>query len=195
MTGTGRLSINVSKPIEAAAILNNYGPGFESSNINGINSETNDEHAKLTQDLENHKNYYAQVCQALNTVTTKFNELYDKAVTEHREEIARLSVEIARKILVQKVQDGDYQIETIVKEALKKSPTRQDIIIHLNPNDFEQCSRLQETDKSGILADIKFVPDGNIGLAECLIETPKGAINSLIEEHLEQIRRSLEKAG
>ena len=41
---------------------------------------------------------------------------------------------------------------------------------------------------------IKFVSDSNIGRAECLIETPKGIVESLIEKNLEQISKALEKA-
>ena len=33
-----------------------------------------------------------------------------------------------------------------------------------------------------------------IGAAECVIETPKGKVESLIDEHLEQVARALSKA-
>jgi len=94
---------------------------------------------------------------------------------------------------VQKVQNGDYETESIVKEALKNSPTRQDVVVHLNPEDFVQCQKAQQDEPTGALAGIKFVSDPNIGRAECLVESSKGIIESLIDEHLERIGKALKK--
>jgi flagellar biosynthesis/type III secretory pathway protein FliH len=135
-----------------------------------------------------------QICQALQDAINKVNELQENLFNEHKEQIAKLSVEIARKILVQKVQEKDYEIESIVKEALKNAPTRQDVVVHLNPEDLIQCQKLQQDDTAGTLAGVKFVSDPNIGRAECLLETPKGMIESFINEHLEQIDQALKKA-
>jgi len=63
----------------------------------------------------------------------------------------------------------------------------------LNPTDFVQCQKLQQGDAADELAGIKFVSDTNIARAECLLETGKGIIKSLIDEHLEQIGKALEK--
>ena len=136
----------------------------------------------------------SQVCQALQDAVNKVNEFQENIFKEHKEQIARLSVEISRKVLMQKVQEGDYEIESIIKEALGNTPTLQDVVVHLNPEDFVQCQKLQQNDTSGVLSGIKFVSDPKIGRAECLLETPKGAIESLIDEHLERIGKALEKA-
>src|SRR4030067_522779 len=74
-----------------------------------------------------------------------------------------LSVEIARKILMQKVENGDYEIESIIKEALKNAPGSQDVIVHLNPEDLEKCQKAQQDGPGGVLAGIKLIPDPNIG--------------------------------
>ena len=82
-----------------------------------------------------------------------------------------------------------------VKEALKKSPTRQDIVVHLNPNDLATCQKSQVSGAISELEGIKFVADPKVGRAECVLETHKGTIKSLIDEHLEHICKTLEKAG
>jgi flagellar biosynthesis/type III secretory pathway protein FliH len=41
------------------------------------------------------------------------------------------------------------------------------------------------------LSGIKFVADQNIGSAECMLESPKGTIESKINEHLDQIAKTL----
>lgn len=181
------LTIHLEKPIASAEIMDDSaGPG-------GVDSAANAERI-LIQDSEAQKAAFSQACQALNAVVARLNECYDKVFVEHKEEIAKLSVEIARKILMQKAEDGDYEIESIVKEALKNSPTRQDIVVHLNPEDFAQCRKAQQDEADGALAGIKFVSDPKIGRAECLLESPKGIIESLINEHLERIGKALKKA-
>ena len=95
---------------------------------------------------------------------------------------------------MQKVEDGAYEIESIVKEALNNAPTRQDIVVHLNPEDLAHCQKAQQDEPDGALTGVKFVSDPNIGRAECLLESPKGIIESLINEHLERIGKALKKA-
>jgi len=195
---SSQLSIKLNKPIKSISILNYHQRSIEFDSKH-IMSETvlkqpgsSNEGFISRQDIENQKNILSQVCQTLQSMIEKLQNFYDKIFMEHQEQIARLSVEIARKILAQKVNKGDYEIETIIKEVLSKSPTRHDIDIHLNPEDF---TNLQNTlQKEPLFADIKFTPNANIGRAECLLKNPKGNIESSINEHLEQIYEALKKA-
>jgi len=188
------LTAHLAKPIGSAEILDNYadGTGAESSSRGGTDSSANSEQIP-TQDLDARKAAFSQTNRALKGVVAKLNEFYDKVFAEHKEEIAKLAVEIARKVLVQKVENGDYEIESIVKEALKNAPTREDLVVHLNPEDLGRYQKAQQDEPDDGLAGIKFVPDPNIGPAECLLESPKGIIESLINEHLEQIGKALQK--
>jgi len=197
------VTIKLLKPIKSVEILDDGDqqadcslPPDEASagyELNGSEA-SNVPRVTPSQDLEAQKTAFMQSCRVLNGVVGKLNEFCEKIFAEHREEIARLSVEIARKILMQKVQDGDYEIESIIKEALKNIPTRQDVVVHVNPEDFNRCQKAGQDEPNGILSGIKFVSDPNIGRAECLVESPKGIIRSLIDEHLEQIGKALQKA-
>jgi len=148
--------------------------------------------------LEGMKREYAQAMKTLDAITEMLQFVYEKSIVEYRQHIAKLAVEVARKILVQKVKEGDYQIETIVAEALKNAPTQQEIIIRLNPKDLARYQQIrQDTSgqaEGGKSDGVKFVADPSIGQAECVVETPKGKIESLINEHLEQVERALVKA-
>ncbi len=174
------VTIQLEKPIASAKLLDG--------------AETVSSEAKEANVLAQQKESLAQLCQALQDAANKVNEFQENLFKEHKEQIAKLSVEIARKVLIQKVQEGDYKIESIIEESLKNAPTRQDVVVHLNPEDLSQYQKLQEEDAADTLAGIKFVPDPKIGRAECLLETPKGIIESLINEHLERIVKALEKA-
>ena len=190
----GTLTVHLERPIASAKVHANCPDGIraESSGRGTVDSGQSVEQISI-QDVEAQKAAFSQACQAVNSVAAKLNEFYDKVFVEHREEIARLSVEIARKILVQKVEDGDYEIESIVKEAINNAPVHQDVVVHLNPEDLVQYQKLQQDERSEDFAGIKFVPDPNIGAAECLLETPKGIIESVIDQHLDQVGKALKK--
>jgi flagellar biosynthesis/type III secretory pathway protein FliH len=65
--------------------------------------------------------------------------------------------------------------------------------VHLNPGDLVRIQKIQQEDAAGTFTGIKFVSNPNIGQAECTVETSKGIVESLINEHLEQIGRALGK--
>ncbi|MHC4460009.1 MAG: FliH/SctL family protein [Planctomycetota bacterium] len=180
------VTIQFEKAIDSAKLLNGA-----AGDVTTASAE-----AKQTELPGLQKEGLAQVCQALQDAVNKVNEFQEKLLKEHKEEIAKLSVEIARKILVQKIQEKDYSIEPIIEEALKNAPTRQDVVVHLNPEDLVEYQKVPQDDpaSSRTLADVKFVSDPHIGRAECLLETPKGIIESLIEERLERISKALETA-
>ena len=190
------LTVNLNKPIISAKVMDDYAEG-EGNQLSGpeIKDSEADTVQILKQDLDAQKAVFSQACQALNGVIAKLNQFCDKLYVEHREEIARLSVEIARKILMQKVENGDYEIESIIKEALKNVPGSQDVIVHLNPEDLEKCQKAQQDEPGGVLAGIKLISDSNIGRAECLLESPKGIIKSLIDDNLERICKALGNAN
>jgi flagellar biosynthesis/type III secretory pathway protein FliH len=192
---THTLTVSLEKPITSAEFIDESAVGIGGS-VPGIaqaNSAANAVQISA-QNSEAHENTFSQTCQAINGVVTKLNQFYEKVFAEQKEEIAKLSVEIARKILMQKVEDGDYEIQSIIKEALNSAPSKQDIVVHLNPEDLMECQKALQNDPDGILADIKLVSDSNIGRAECLLESPKGTIESLINEHLDRISKALKKA-
>lgn len=191
---TKTLIVNLEKPIASAKFLCDSVDAAGSKLSNGVQSDSLENTERIpAKDSGAKKNELSQACQAIHGVVAKLNRFYDKVFAEQKEDIARLSVEIARKVLMQKVEDGDYQIESIVKEALSNAPTRQDIVVHLNPEDLEECQKALKEDPDGASTDIKFVSDSKIGRAECLLESPKGIVESLINEHLERIGKALKK--
>jgi flagellar biosynthesis/type III secretory pathway protein FliH len=190
------LTVNLNKPIISATVLGGSADcdigQLSDSDREASNAETGQ---VPRQDFDAQKAVFSQACQALNSVIARLNQFCDKIYAEQGEDIARLSVEIARKILMQKVEDGDYEIESIIKGALKNAPSSQDVIVHLNPEDLEKCQKAQQDEPGSVLAGIKLIPDPNIGRAECLLESPKGIIKSLIDDNLERIGKALEKAN
>jgi len=137
---------------------------------------------------------YQEACRTLETISARLNELYCELFSSHHEAIARLSVEIARKVLMRTVRDGDYEMETMIKDALKNVPESSDTVVRLHPQDLANLQTLQGAG-STTFSTVAFVADPAVGQAECVVENSKGIIKLLIDDRLEQIGKALEKTG
>ena len=187
----GMPTVKLAKPIESLKVIQTPTIVIDvPSTGSGLQGEP---YLSELEELESQKQQYAQLLQTVETIAARLQAVYERAVIEHRQGIAKLAVEIARKILAQKVKDGDYQIESIITEALNNAPTRQDIVVRLNQQDFARCQQMQQQGEPG-LAGVKLVADSGIGPAQCVVDTPKGKVELLIDEHLEQVARALIKA-
>lgn len=197
---SGTITINVAAPIASVKILNNYGSEAERDNHGGVSDQektilgVNAEPIGALEDSESQKAVFSQSCRTLQGLIEKLNQVHEKMIIENKEEIAKLSVEIARKVLSQKVKEGDYEIESIIKKALESAPTRQGLVVHLNPEDLGQYQQAQQDSGNEELKGVELIADSGIGRAECLVETSKGIVESLINGHLEQIGHALKKA-
>jgi flagellar biosynthesis/type III secretory pathway protein FliH len=152
------------------------------------------EQSNRLQELERQADSLAQLCQTIDSIATRLDNHYQETIAQNRGEIAKLAVEIARKILKWKTDEGDYDIHAVVEEALKQAPTRQNLVVRVNPEDLPQCQQLQQQHADGPFAGLNLVADWSVARADCLIETPKGIVRSFVEEHLDRIAEALEKA-
>jgi len=144
--------------------------------------------------IEAQEQNVTRLCGTLNSIAEKLNDLHQQTIAQNRSDIAKLAVEIARKILAWKTQTGEYDIHAIIEEALKRAPTRQELMVRVNPEDLPRCQQLQQENSDGQFAELKLVADWGVAPAGCLIETPKGVVRSFVEEHLGRIAEALEKA-
>jgi len=184
--------ITVPRKIAAVTIMNSY-----QGNVS--NAAATDTASALTggagQGLQAGNGQNAECDRfygLLEDLTEKINQYYHDILCQSGNQIAKLAVEIARKILHYKVEQKDYQIESIIEQALKSAPVQQQIVVHLNPQDMPSCQKWL-SDNQQLAEQIKLVPDISIGPAECTLETSKGIIRSAIEEQLEKIGKALEK--
>ena len=131
--------------------------------------------------------------RALAEGMEKLQQLQPELFKQAEEQLLDLSVDIARKILMQEIRTERYEIDPIVKEALQNAPMCRDAVVHLHPDDLVQCQTARQSDGPGTSDDIHFVADPAVGRAECLIETAQGIIESSTESQLAEISEALKK--
>lgn len=156
---------------------------------------TMDETPMVSEVSEAEREKLSQLSQALSEAINEFKRLNETVFSSHREQIARLSVGIAEKILQNQISQGQYDIEKIVLESLKTAPSQQNVSIRLNPDDLQRFQQILKDKDSDVSFNAELLPDVNIGPAQCIIETDKGMIEHLIDKHLEQITEALKTGG
>ncbi len=192
------LTLKLNKPIRAVQVVDASTVGVLGSGSACESVASSQLQSLLEQQLAQVQAQHDQLAltlQLLDDMVTKCSQFYEQVLATHRKEIARLALEIARKVVVQKVREGDYDIENIIQEALKNAPVQQGITVHLNPEDLGPCQAIQAEQPDGPLAQLNLVADVGVGRAECWLETPKGIIQSFINEHINKIAEALEKAS
>ena len=96
----GKISISLPDTIESITILDGC-PAPAEADINpgrhGNDFPSNVQEKKL-----------AQACEALREAAAGVQQLYERVVAQRSEEIAKLAIEIARKILMQKIETEEF---------------------------------------------------------------------------------------
>lgn len=131
--------------------------------------------------------------QALAAAADQFHQVQEQLVGELEQHVVELALKVTRKVLMQEVQAGRYEIEPIIKEALLHVSVRKDVVVHLNPQDYCECEMVkQQGGGAGNTGDLHFVSDPVVPRASCVLETSQGVIESTIEGHLDEITSALQ---
>ncbi len=181
------VNVDIAKPIGLVELLDHYSPDM----VGPLQAEILQ--ADLLKELQIQKDAMASLVRAIRTAEDKLTTFYTNLFSEHKDQIAKLSMEIARKVLHQKIKEKDYEIETIIRETLSNAPSQQNAVVRLNPDDFNEFQKILEDSQNSFEA-IQFLPHEKLSRAECIVETPKGVVESFVHQQLETIEKALMKA-
>ena len=135
-----------------------------------------------------------QALAALAAATEQLEQFQEMLHAEAEQAVVTLALEIAGTIIMQEIDAGRYEVDPIVREALGRVPARQDVVIHLNPDDLGQCDIARQASEMPGAGRMRFVADPAVPPAGCVLETAEGTITSDPREHLERIRHELPEA-
>jgi len=119
----------------------------------------------------------------------KQREEYLKSVEK---EMVRLSLEIASKVIQQKIERDEKIILKNLRHALKHLLDKGRIVVRLNPADLEIVSKHSKEFKSAEgLKELILEEDSKVTRGGCLIHSELGHIDAQIETQLEMIGKAL----
>lgn len=126
--------------------------------------------------------------QAMDRAVAEFARRQEEFFTAAESQMVDLAVEIARKILACEIEAGNYQIDTIVSEALGQISASAEVVVYLNPDDLSTCElAAKAADDEDNPRSIHFVGDTTVGRGECRVETDHGVVASSIAGQLAEI--------
>ncbi len=143
------------------------------------------------QEAERARTQLTQLCAALHKAVCEIQDRQASLIASQKEQIVRLSLDIAAKILAKEIADGHYAIETIVLDALQSAPPAKRTTIRLNPNDLKTFEKAAAELGLSLPPHTELSPDWSVNPAECVIDSELGTVEYLIDEHLRQIGQAL----
>lgn len=173
------LRIQLSTPIQSVDLVN--GRPADKTRQNTASNEA------LTQQLKK----AASLCAALQNAVSQTEQLSKDIFVSHREQIVRLSIEIAARILARDVHQRNYDIESIVLQALQNFPAAQRMTIRLHPDDLAVWQDAVKKETLPSVENVLCIGDPSLQKAECVVETDQGVVEYLIEEQLKQVSAAL----
>jgi flagellar biosynthesis/type III secretory pathway protein FliH len=178
---TPTLTLNIATPIGAVKMVQESDPAEEKKR----------EEQQRIEALNAERQRLSDICGMLEKASQEVKQFHNDIFSTQSEQIAKLSVSIAEKILLQEIGERRYEIEKIIQEALKNAPSQHGVTVRLNPEDLEVYQKSVKEGGKDVLANVKLVSDPNISSAQCVVETDKGMIEYFIEQHLQLIGEAL----
>ena len=126
------LNLDIATPIGSVSLV--AGSNFSDEPV--------DEMDRQRLEMENASRDIASAAKALEAAAGELRDFQTNIVGSHREQIVRLSVGIAEKILLREVSAGNYDIAKIVDESLKNTPASKKVVVRLNPEDMAESVRV-----------------------------------------------------
>lgn len=143
--------------------------------------------------LELGKRKLEGVINDLSSILNEMKDLRRKAYEENEEELIKITIAIAKKIINSELKINRDVISNVIKNALTKCTDRNNIKIRVNPLDIETLNKYLPNSIQSIdgMKNISFEEDRSIGQGGCIIETGQGDIDARIEKQIMEIENGL----
>jgi len=107
------------------------------------------------------------------------------------DDVLKLSLLLADKIVRKTVQDDLSWLEPIIKEALSALGAVREIIIRLNPVDYAIVSAKVDEFSGLTRAQLQFESDATVNPGGCVLESENGMIDARLEKRLGKLGKHL----
>lgn len=135
------------------------------------------------------------VFRSLRTAAEDILALREKVVRESEDELVKLVMKVARKVILREVAQDRRILSNVVQAAIADLSERDEIIIRLNPDDYALVTTSREDYlRKELLTDkMQLKPDSSVLPGSCQIDTEMGTIDAGIDAQLDEIFRRLQE--
>jgi len=133
------------------------------------------------------------VFNSLRTATEGLHALRERVLRESEDELLKLTMLIAHKVILQEVRQDEGILLNVVRSAIGRISETDDITIYLNPEDLSllTSSRGDSFRTEFVTDGMKLKPDPGLLQGSCRIDTEMGTIDASFDAQLEEIYRHM----
>lgn len=119
-------------------------------------------------------------------------EIRLQSLQEVEQDVLKLSVKLAEKIIGREVQHDETTRGEIVLNALRQARQQEMLTVRVNANDLPLVEQMRERiDAFGRAKHIDFIADQSVREGGCIIESQSGTIDARLETQLRILESSL----
>lgn len=119
-------------------------------------------------------------------------EIRLRALQEVEQDVLRLSVKLAEKIIGKEVRQDETIRGEIVMNALRQARQQEMLTVRVNANDLPLVERMRERiDSFGRAKYIDFIADQSVKDGGCIIESASGTVDARLETQLRILENAL----
>jgi flagellar assembly protein FliH len=144
--------------------------------------------------IESGKEKFESVVNSLNKALSELIKIRQDIYLESEQEIVKLALAIARKVVCNEIRINKDTVVNVVKEAVKRVEGNEKVKVKLSCKDFEFIKNEKPTliDKIKNIENADFIMDESICDGGCIIETESGNIDSRVEKQFQAIEEAFE---
>lgn len=133
----------------------------------------------------------ANVFRAMRQSVTELAGLRERILRESEEDLLKLSIVIARKIIQKEISADPGILSSLVAAAISDSISLDRITIRLNPADYEMVNRDRDRYLGALSPETRVIlsSDETLSPGDCVVDSVTGVMDARIETQLEEIYR------
>ncbi|MBI3014048.1 MAG: hypothetical protein HYY65_03050, partial [Candidatus Tectomicrobia bacterium] len=123
----------------------------------------------------------------------ELGQLRRQLIERQEKEVIELALAIARKVIHQEVTQNPQTIVGILKAILQETVDREELKVHLNPEDFDVGMECRDSLLASVegIKSLSLERDPNISRGGVVVETHLGEIDGRVERQLDEIEQGL----
>ncbi len=136
---------------------------------------------------------YEEKLRDAKAVLDKAHEEKWQVVAGSEEEIVRLAVAVARKVIDREIETGPDIVVDMVKRAIQKASDREELTVRVNPDNLDVTINARDDISQEVkgIRKLKVLADPAIAPGGCVVESHNGTVDARIERQMNEIEQAL----
>jgi len=175
---------------EAEEKAQNY---YQSEMEKAYNDGLKSAEAQINQLLAEAQQKYDQLLEEALKIKEEAARDYKETIKAAEKEVIELSIYVAEKIINTEVNKSDDYIINIIKDAMERVVSKEDVILKLCPEDYITVISNKKYWMTKIkgLGEILIEEDSSLESGDCIVDTPYGTIDAGIKVRMDKIQKAI----